>query len=167
MSQHQDINQIGEDRKVDLVFLGNSITQSWGGEGRNVWSPVKELWDSLYQPLNAANFGIAGDRTQNVIWRIDNGNFDKIKPKLIILTIGVNNFRNNPAQEISQGITAIVSKLKKKVPNAKILLLGPLPAGAKEDDPLRLTYNQVHKLISPLGKQKNVIYKNITPVCNL
>ncbi len=161
MSQHQDINKIGEDRKVRLVFLGNSITQSWGGEGRNVWSPVPELWDSLYKPLDAANFGISGDKTQHILWRIDNGNFDKIKPELVVLAIGVNNFSANTALEISAGIKAIVNKLVKKCPSAKILLLGPFPAGATEEDPLRITYRKVHELISPLDKKRNVIYKNI------
>jgi len=160
-SQHEDINMIGANQKVDLVFLGNSITQSWGGPGRNVWSPVKELWDSLYQPLNAANFGISGDRTQQILWRIQNGNFDKIKPKLVVLTIGVNNFRSNNPGEIAQGIQTIVKTIGKKSPSSTVLLLGPLPAGIDNSDPFRKTYGQVHQLIAPLGKLKNVIYKNI------
>ncbi len=160
-SQHEAINKIGEERKVQLVFLGNSITQSWGGEGRQVWSPVKELWDSLYQPLEAANYGISGDRTQQIIWRIQNGNFDKIKPKLVILTIGVNNFRSNTTDDIAEGIKAIVSNLRKKLPSSSILLLGPFPTGANEDDPMRITYRRVHQLIAPLGKLNKVIYKNI------
>ncbi len=161
MSQHLAINNIGKEREVDLVFLGNSITQSWGGEGRDVWSPVKELWDSLYQPLNAANFGISGDRTQHILWRIQNGNFDNINAKLIVLTIGVNNFRANTANEIAEGIKAIVTKLKKISPSSNILLLGPLPTGATEDDPMRKKYKLVHQLITPLGKISKVNYMNI------
>ena len=161
MSQHQDINKIGDDRNVRLVFLGNSITQSWGGEGREVWSPVKELWDSLYRPLDAANFGISGDRTQHILWRINNGNFDKITPELVVVACGVNNFRDNTPQDIAAGIKAIVAGLRKQVPSSQILLLGPFPAGENNDDPLRITYHEVHRLIKPLGGQKNVTYKNI------
>jgi len=161
-NQHKDINQIGNDRKVDLVFLGNSITQSWGGEGRSVGSPVKELWDSLYAPRNAANFGISGDRTQHILWRIDNGNFEGISPKAIILTIGVNNFRNNSSSEISDGIKLIVRKLKKKLPSTHIILLGPLPTGANESDPLRKKYHQVHQEIRGLGTQSRLTYMKIS-----
>ena len=161
MSQHLDINSIGKTRKPELVFLGNSITQSWGGEGRNVWSAAPELWDSLYKPLNAANFGISGDRTQNVLWRIENGNFDNINPELIVLAIGVNNFRHNTAADIAEGIAAIVKSLKGKIPSSKILLLGPFPAGATRSDPMREKYREVHALIAPLGNQSNVIYMNI------
>jgi len=161
-SQHKDINQIGKDRQVDLVFLGNSITQSWGGEGRSVGSPVKELWDSLYAPRNAANFGISGDRTQHILWRIDHGNFDDISPKAVILTIGVNNFRNNSSNEISEGIKLIVKKLKKKLPSTQIILLGPLPTGSNESDPMRAKYHQVHKLIKGLDALSHVSYMKIS-----
>ena len=154
--RHEQILNRVQQGDVDMIFVGDSITHIWDREDAG-----KEIWDKYYAPRNAVNMGFGCDRTQHVLWRIDNGNFDNIKPKLIVLTIGVNNFRNNPAQEISQGISAIVNKLKKKVPNSKILLLGPLPAGANKDDPLRLSYNQVHELISSLGKQKNVIYQNI------
>lgn len=161
-SQHEDINQIGKERQLDLVFLGNSITQSWGGEGRSVGSPVRELWDSLYSARNAANFGISGDRTQHILWRIDNGNFDAISPQAVILTIGVNNFRNNSSSEISAGIKLIISRLKRKLPSTHIILLGPLPSGADESDPMREKYQQVHQQISGLGTQSRVTYMKIS-----
>jgi len=160
MSQHEAINLIGKSRKVDLVFLGNSITQSWGGEGRSVWSIVPNLWDSLYKPRNAANFGISGDRTQHILWRIANGNFDDINPKVIVLTIGVNNFRQNTAAEIAEGIKEIIRALLMKVPSAHILLLGPFPAGADPSDPMRVKYHEVHQIIRHFGTGK-VTYMNI------
>ena len=88
-------------------------------------------------------------------------NFDNIEPKLIVLTIGVNNFRYNTPQEIADGIKTAVNELRKKSPSSRILLLGPLPAGADNSDPLRITYNKVHELISNLGNQQNVTYRNI------
>ncbi len=161
-SQHNEINQIGKSRQVDLVFLGNSITQSWGGEGRTVYSPAKELWDSLYAPRNGANFGISGDRTQHILWRIENGNFDNIAPKAVILTIGVNNYKSNTAAEISSGIKLIVNNLKKKLPHSNIILIGPLPSGADESDPMRKKYLDVHKGIRNLGTQSRVTYLKIS-----
>lgn len=160
-SQFEAINQIGRDRKADLILLGNSITQGWGGEGRSVWTAVPELWDSLLKPLNAANFGISGDRTQNILWRIQNGNFDQVKPKVIVLEIGVNNFHDNSGKEIADGIQSIVRSLLKKVPSAKILLFGPLPAGTGNQDPNRQKYKEVHQIIRGLNNGKNVFYLNL------
>ncbi|MFA5815145.1 MAG: GDSL-type esterase/lipase family protein [Bacteroidales bacterium] len=160
-SQFDAINKIGQDRKADLILLGNSITQGWGGEGRSVWSAVPELWDSLFKPLNAANFGISGDRTQHVLWRIQNGNFDKVKPKVIALEIGVNNFRDNSDKEIADGIQSIVRALLKKVPAAKIILFGPLPTGTDNKDPNRPKYKQIHQIIHGLNNGKNVFYQNM------
>jgi lysophospholipase L1-like esterase len=160
-TEFEAINKIGEDRQVDLVLLGNSITQGWGGEGRKVWSAAPELWDSLFKPLNAANFGISGDRTQNILWRIQNGNFEKIKPKVISLEIGVNNFSVNNSEEITAAIKAIVKSLLKKVPGARILLFGPLPAGKDHLDPIRLKYTQIHKNLMELNNVKNVFYQNM------
>jgi lysophospholipase L1-like esterase len=160
-SQFDAINQIGKDRPVDLVLLGNSITQGWGGQGRKVWTVNPELWDLLFKPLNSANFGISGDRTQNILWRIQNGNFDKIKPKVVVLEIGVNNFAYNSAKEIADGIKSIVRALQKKVPAAKILLYGPLPTGKDKTDPNRLKYKEIHQLIQVLNNGKSVIYQNL------
>ena len=160
-SQHEAINNIKNNHQIDLVFLGNSITQAWGGPGRELWSPVTALWDSLYQARNAANFGISGDRTQHLLWRINNGNFDNIQPRAIVLTIGVNNFRVNTASEIVSGIKAIVRTLQRKLPSTEILLFGPLPAGAKSDDGFRKKYNEVHQGIAYLGQQARISYFNL------
>ena len=160
-SVFDEINKIGLDRKVDLVLLGNSVTQGWGGEGRSVLSPVPEIWDSLFKPLNAGNFGISGDRTQNVLWRVLNGEFDKVKPKVVALEIGVNNFQENSAKEIADGIQSIVRALQKKAPSTKIILFGPLPAGINSKDPNRQKYRQVHEIIHGLSNGKNVFYQNM------
>ncbi len=160
-SQFDAINKIGQDRKTDLVLLGNSITQGWGGEGRSVWSAVPELWDSLFKPLNAANFGISGDRTQHLLWRVQNGNFDTVKPRVIALEIGVNNFGDNSDKEIADGIRSIVRALLKKVPAAKIILFGPLPTGTGNKDPNRQKYKQIHQIINGLHNGKNVFYQNL------
>jgi acyl-CoA thioesterase I len=160
-SQFEAINQIGAERQVDFVLLGNSITQGWGGDGRTVWSAAPALWDSVFKPMNAYNFGISGDRTQHIIWRVQNGNFDKIKPKVIALEIGVNNFTDNTGKEVADGIQSIVRALQKKAPGAKILLFGPLPAGADNSSPNRQKYKQVHQIIRGMGNGKNVFYLNL------
>jgi lysophospholipase L1-like esterase len=159
-SQFEAISQIGQARPVELVFLGNSITQGIGGEGRTVYTVAPGLWDSIFGGWEYANFGISGDRTQHVIWRILNGNFDHVKPKVVVLEIGVNNFPVHDAGQITAGISAILKALKIKAPGAKVLLVGPLPAGKDSSDPLRVKYKQVHQQIKSLGSSSSVHYLN-------
>ncbi len=160
-TEFDEINKIGIERPIDFVLLGTSITQGWGGDGRAVWSPVPELWDSLFKPLNAGNFGISGDRTQNILWRIQNGNFNTIKPKVIALEVGVNNFASNSDREISGAIGSIVRTLIKKIPSVKIILFGPLPAGSDSKDPNRIKYKEVHQDIDGLKNGKNIFYLSL------
>lgn len=110
--------------KVSLVFLGDSIIEGWNHAG-------KEVWNRFYSPRNAVNFGIAGDRTQHLLWRIQNGNLNGIHPKVVVVLIGTNNIkeqRNSPP-ETTEGILAVTSALLEKLPQTKILLLGIFPCG--------------------------------------
>lgn len=109
---------------VGLLFLGDSITQGWNGN---------EVWKRFYQPRNAANFGINGDRTQNVLWRIRDGELDGIRPKVVVLLIGTNNLNNATTEEIADGVGAIVAEVRHRLPEAKVLLLGIFPRGRKPD----------------------------------
>ena len=111
-------------KPVNVVFLGDSITQGWGGEG-------KAIWAKRYEPLGAVNYGIGGDSTRQVLWRIQRGEVDGLAPKLVVLKIGTNNlysdFNAGTNDEIADGITTIVTALRAKLPRTRILLLGILP----------------------------------------
>ncbi len=127
---------------IDLLFLGDSITQGWGGSGKGVW-------ERYYSPRKVANFGIGGDRTQHVLWRLENGEIDGIKPKVVVLMIGTNNASSNSAEEIAEGVTAIVKKLNTKLPETKVLLLAVFPRGEKPGpmrDKLKAVNDQIAKL---------------------
>jgi beta-glucosidase len=128
MARHEAFNQRAKQGNVDLIFIGDSITQGWEGAGKDVWA-------KYYAKRNAVNLGIGGDRTQHVLWRLDHGNIDGISPKLAVLMIGTNNSNgsDNTAEEIGTGITAIVKKLREKLPNTKVLILAVFPRGAKPD----------------------------------
>jgi len=122
--RHESFNkraaEVGE--KAQLIFIGDSITQGWEGEG-------KEVWARYYTHRNAVNLGIGGDRTQHVLWRLDNGNLDGLKPKAAVIMIGTNNSNgddNTPGQ-IVDGVTAIVKRLRAKLPDTRILLLAIFP----------------------------------------
>jgi beta-glucosidase len=128
MKRHESFNERAKQGDVDLVFIGDSITQGWEGAG-------KEAWKKHYGNRKAMNLGIGGDRTQHVLWRLDNGNIDGIKPKLAVVMIGTNNSNGNDytADQIADGVTAIVNKLRDKLPETKILLLAVFPRGAMTD----------------------------------
>ena len=107
---------------IGVLFLGDSITAGWNGAGQAIWT-------ERYAKLDAANFGISGDKTEHVLWRIDNGELDGIAPKVVILLIGANN-AGDTAPRIAAGITAIAKKIHAKLPQSKLLLLGVFPRDA-------------------------------------
>lgn len=155
--RHRLINERAQKGNVDLIFIGDSITEGWETGG-------KEVWKKYYEPRKAMNAGISGDRTQHVLWRLDNGNVEKLAPRLAVLMIGTNNFGMNSAEEIATGIKAIVEKLRATLPSTKVLVLGVFPRGETPDDPLRVTNIAVNALIKNLGDDKLVHYLNINDI---
>jgi lysophospholipase L1-like esterase len=117
MALHRSFVEQARRGNIDLLFLGDSITQGWN----------KEVWNRFYAQRRAANFGIGGDRTQHVLWRIQNGELDGIAPRVVVLMIGTNNASSSAPDEIAQGITVIVEELRRRLPQAKVLLLGVFP----------------------------------------
>lgn len=150
------LNSRVKDGKAELLFIGDSITQAWEGPG-------KEAWAKHFAPRNAVNLGIGGDRTQHVLWRLDNGNINDIKPKLAVIMIGTNNARSNKPEETAAGVAAIVTKLREKLPEMKILLLAVFPRGADKNDTLRLTNDKVNEQIAKLADGKMVEFLDIGP----
>jgi lysophospholipase L1-like esterase len=152
-----------------VLFLGDSITDFWRRDDKK--SGGKKVWDAHVAPLKAANFGISGDRTQHVLWRLENGELEGISPKAIVLMIGTNNTgferdgktpRNSPA-EVIEGVTAIVKKLRTALPQAKILLLGIFPRGEKPDHPQRAQIAQINAALAKLGDRKAIHYLDLGP----
>jgi N-acetylglucosamine-6-sulfatase len=120
--RHDGFVQIAQAGGVDLLFLGDSITDGWRGQGKSVW-------DKYWAPLKAANFGIGGDRTEHVIWRLRHGELEGIQPKLVVLMIGTNN--GESAEDVALGIKTIIADINERSPTSRILLLGIFPRGAK------------------------------------
>lgn len=152
--RHRAFNERVKQGNVDLIFVGDSITHWWERAG-------KEVWAKYYGHRNAVNLGIAGDRTQHVLWRLDNGNIDGISPKVAVVMIGTNNNPpRNTGEEIADGIIAICKKLRMKLPKTKILLLGIFPR-AQEPCPLRDKVAQTNKIISKIADGKMIHYLDI------
>jgi beta-glucosidase len=157
MARHEKFNERVKQGNVDLVFIGDSITQGWEGAG-------KEAWTKHYDKRNAVNLGIGGDRTQHVLWRLDHGNVDGIKPKLAVLMIGTNNSNrdDNTAEEIGGGIEAIVKKLREKLPETKVLILAIFPRG-ETPNPQREKNAKASEIASKLADNKTVYFLDIGP----
>ena len=119
-----ELNQrVKENRgQAQVIFVGDSITQGWEVNG-------KEIWAKYYAPRHAVNLGIGSDHTQHVLWRLDHGNLDGLSPKVAVVLVGVNNIpdTNNTPRHVLEGVTAVVRKLREKLPQTKVLLLGIFP----------------------------------------
>jgi lysophospholipase L1-like esterase len=150
---------------VDLLLLGDSITHSW--------EALPVLWKKYFGPWNTINAGFGGDQTQQVLWRVSNGNLNSIQPKAVVIMIGTNNSGGNTytAEDIADGIAAIVCRLRTELPHTKILLLAIFPRGSEKqmgDKTMDATYNpqwakndKASQLASKLADGKNVFYLNI------
>jgi lysophospholipase L1-like esterase len=156
LERHESINKRAQEKKWDLVFIGDSITAGWGGAG-------KKVWKESYAPRNAGNLGIGGDQTQHVVYRIENGNLEGQSPKLAVVMIGTNNLGGNrfEAPDTIEGVTAVVESIRRTIPETKILLLGVFPRGQAADDPYRAKIADTNKGISELADWENVHYLDI------
>jgi lysophospholipase L1-like esterase len=148
VKKHQD---------AQLLFIGDSITHGWEGNG------AKEIWQQYYKKRHAINLGIGGDRTEHVLWRLDNGNLDGIHPKLAVLMIGTNNSGSNTSEEIADGVHAIVEKLRAKAPECKVLILAIFPRGANPQDHLRKVNEGANERIAKFADDQHVFYLDIGP----
>ncbi len=139
MPRHEKFVEIAKRGDIDLLFLGDSITDAWGGEGHNQKAAGNEIFEKEFKPKKAANFGIGGDRTQHVLWRLQNGEFDNIQPKALMLMIGTNNSngKDNTAEEIAEGIKAIVREIHKRSPKTRVLLLAVFPRATGKDQAVK------------------------------
>jgi lysophospholipase L1-like esterase len=163
VKRHEGFVQEAQKGGIDLLFLGDSITDFWRYRGSNVWN-------QYYAPRHAANFGISGDRTQHVLWRIDHGELDGIHPKVVVLMIGTNNTgkerdRQTPRNTVPEtvaGVRAVVNDVRARLPDSRILLLAVFPRGTL-DDPQRAQVALVNTLIAKLDDGRMVKFLDIGP----
>ena len=131
--RHAQVKELIKKQPVDLVFIGDSITHMFGGPTPSPVQRGQKVWERYYGARNVVNLGFGWDRTQNVLWRLENGEFDGLKPQVAVLLIGTNNrtgtknARENTPAEIAEGIEAICKTVHAKAPACKIVLLSVLP----------------------------------------
>jgi lysophospholipase L1-like esterase len=165
MTKHNNNLEAAKQGDVDILFMGDSITDNWrnAGDPANPASQHKAVFDQYYGSLKTANFGVGGDTTQGVLWRLMNGEGQGFQPKVVMLLIGTNNGGNAPANttaEIAEGVGAVVLELRKDFPAAKILLLGIFPRDVPGST-LRKTVLDVNPLIARLDDREHVFFMDI------
>jgi lysophospholipase L1-like esterase len=159
-SRHREASALMRSRRPDIVMLGDSITHFWGGEpvgGRR--TGVAE-WDRFFAGRTVVNLGYGWDRTENVLWRLENGEFEGVTPKVVVLMIGTNNITLNTPDEIAAGVGAICASIHRRSRATKILLLAIFPRGQKPDA-TRAKVDEVNRLIAKLDERYYVTFLDI------
>ena len=157
MPRHKEkLEGLKKQEKIDLIMIGDSITHGWENGGRKVW-------DKYYAKRNAFNLGFSGDRTENVLWRLQHGAVDGISPKLAIIMIGTNNagHRQDKAEDTAAGVKAIVDQLRTRLPNMKILVLAIFPRGKDATDGLRKLNDATNKILAGYADNQHVYYLDV------
>lgn len=154
--RHKGFLEAGKKPGIQLVFLGDSITDAFPGRG-------KETWNANYAQYNAVSFGISGERTENTLGHIAGGVLDGLSPKAVVIMIGTNNighFNDEKPEWAAAGVKKIIEEVKAKLPNSKILLLGVFPRD-KKGSPKRVAVEGINAIISKYGEGKTVTFLDI------
>jgi lysophospholipase L1-like esterase len=153
--RHEGFVEIAKAGNIDLLLHGDSITDWWVQGDEN-----KAVFQKYFGGIRTANFAVAGDTTQGVLWGLRNGEGQGFQPKAVMLMIGTNNTGPNTAPEIAEGVGAVVLELRKNFPDAKILLLAIFPRGLP-GDPMRHKIAEINRIISRLHDGRHVHYLDI------
>jgi lysophospholipase L1-like esterase len=170
MLAHSELVEKVKQGRIDAYFEGDSITRRWGTSDEQ-YKHFLRNWQENFFGWNAANFGWGGDETQNILWRLNNGELDNVKPKIIVLLAGANNVGNNSPQgsddprddprvrDTTRGIKAILDVCRRKAPSATIVLMGITP---RNDNMLVMPIiNEINQRIAKFADGKKIRYLNI------
>jgi len=154
--RHEGFVEVARAGGIDLLLHGDSITDWWVQGDAN-----KAVFEKYFGGIRTANFAIAGDTTQGVLWGLKNGEGQGFQPKAVMLMIGTNN-ASNTAREVAEGIGAVVLELRTHFPDTRILLLAIFPRSVP-GDPVRDKIAEVNRIVSRLDDQKHVFFMDIGP----
>jgi lysophospholipase L1-like esterase len=160
---HQELLHKARTGKIDLYFLGDSITRRWGGTD---YPDFLAHWNKNFYGWNAGNFGWGGDTTSNILWRITNGELDEVNPKVIVLLAGTNDIGQNPksstAEQTAKGIAAVINVCKAKAPQATIILIAIFPRNdSTHSSDVITVINDTNARIEKIADGKKVRFLNI------
>jgi lysophospholipase L1-like esterase len=166
MTAHEELVKKAKTGRIDIYFEGDSITRRWGTSDEQ-YKHFLANWRENFFGWNAGNFGWGGDKTQNILWRLDKGELDNVKPKVIVLLAGTNNVGSSSAQghddprvdDITRGIKAILDVLRRKAPSATIILMGIFPRN--DNMSVMPIINEINQRIAKFADGKRIRYLNI------
>jgi lysophospholipase L1-like esterase len=161
MTAHAQLLEKKKQGRVDIYFEGDSIVRRWGALD---YPELLENWKQNFFGWNAGNFGWGADRTQNILWRLENGELDGVNPKIIVLLAGTNNVGAQPrddqtADEIARGIKAIIDLCQQKAPNAVVILTAIFPRN--DNIAVMPTIDRINRTLATFADGKRVRYLNI------
>jgi lysophospholipase L1-like esterase len=168
-ARHEAVLQTGRKINPEIVLIGDSITHFWGGEPKSDLVRGPKSWEIAFGQYRTLNLGFGWDRIQNVLWRLEHGEFEGLSPRLIVLNIGTNNLtgtpnaRENTPAEIVEGIGEVIRRLRTFVPDVRIIQMGILPRGQMPNDDFRPRIAEINWLLSNTAEERNVQYLDITP----
>lgn len=154
MYLHYQFCNYAQQYPVNLLFIGDSITAAWGIKGRG-----REVWDERLSQYQPANFGIAGQTTQDVLWRIGRNELGSLHPKAVVVMLGCNDI-NWPADEIAAGITEVVRQVRDRLPDSIVILMGILPRGRQPNTIERSKIDEANTLLAKLDDGIHVHFVN-------
>lgn len=158
---HEQLLEKARRGRIDVYFLGDSITRRWGATD---YPDFLANWKQNFFGWNAANFGWGGDTTQNIIWRLENGELDGVNPKVIVILAGTNNVGRDPGDDtkitdITKGIKAVIDRCRQKAPRAKIILTAIFPRN--DNVAVIPTINRINENIARFADGKQIRFLNI------
>jgi len=157
--QHKSHLKIANNKKPELLFIGDSITNSWTwGDGRS------DVYQTYFHQYDAENFAIGGDMTQNLLWRLQHGLKGTIKPKVVVLMIGTNNFlhEQQTPEQVVAGVKAVIEQIQTNYQDVKVLTLAILPIYQNSDNFSRQYIPKTNKLISQLSNNHSIFFLNFS-----
>jgi len=152
--EHAENVVVAAKGEAELVFIGDSITASTRGS---------ESWKKTFANYRTANFGIGGDRTQNILWRLQHGEIGALKPKLVVLLIGTNNIgmTDHDIPDTVRGVAAVVGRLHVAFPSTKVLVLGIFPRDENPNSPVREKVQIINAALAKLDDGKTIFVRDI------
>jgi len=166
MTAHRQLLAKRSAGQIDVYFEGDSITRRWGASD-DYYKDFLANWNANFKGWNAANFGWGGDKTQNILWRLQNGELDGVDPKVMVLMAGTNNIGNatpignadERSADVARGVAAVVKEMRKRAPKATLIITGISP---RDDNPAVIPIvNAANLQIARLADGKSIRYINI------
>ena len=158
---HMQLVQKAAKGGIDVYFEGDSITRRWGTSD-TAWKPMLDNWTANFFGWNAADFGWGADGTENILWRLKNGELDGVNPKVIVLLAGTNNVgAGETYEEVTKGLQAIIATCREKAPKATIILTAIFPRNDKMT--YLSTITRINEKLSKLANGNQVRFLNVNP----